>query len=206
LDELTRRANDAQRLSDRLIALLEKQAVGGHLPAVEAPSGPPSRDQYATDLEYLEARADYKAAETVKSIQAQAERAKVEQSVAQREAAWVQRQQVAATKYEDYTEVVSDPSLKISEVMAEAIKDSDVGHDLAYHLGKNPSEAARIAALSPVSQVRELGKIEARLTTVATKPVSRASAPIDPIAGGKSGTGDPAKMTMDEYVAWRKKQ
>jgi hypothetical protein len=53
--------------------------------------------------------------------------------------------------------------------MAETIKSSDIGPDLAYWLGSNPKEADRISRLSPLLQAREIGKIEAKITADPSK-------------------------------------
>jgi hypothetical protein len=52
----------------------------------------------------------------------------------------------------------------LSQPMREAIGESDVGDDVAYFLGKNPAEAARIAGLTERQMVRELTKLEGKLT------------------------------------------
>lgn len=63
----------------------------------------------------------------------------------------------------DYHEVVEDRSLPITQVMAEEIRESDIGPELAYHLGKNPHLAQEIAGLSASGQVRRIVQLEARL-------------------------------------------
>jgi hypothetical protein len=68
-----------------------------------------------------------------------------------------------AKTVEDYDSVVSNPRLDITPAMAEIIKESEDGPALAYHLGKNPEIASRLAQLPPNVAARELGKIEARL-------------------------------------------
>lgn len=117
--------------------------------------------------------------------------------------AYSARAEVAAAKYPDYAAVVGNPSLPITPAMAEAIMDSDCGPEVAYHLGKNPNEAARIANLNPVSQARELGRIEA-LVSQPRQVKQPASAPVNPVGARAAATRkDPAKMSMSEYVAWR---
>lgn len=207
LNEYRREIGDAQRREDRYLSLLEQLAGKGLPSAPEVPSGPPRRENFSDVDEYLEARADYAVAEKLKGIEHQVAQRRQQESDQALEATWRDRQAAAQTKYEDYEEVTQAKDLKISPAMAEAIKTSDVGHEVAYFLGKNPAEAARIFALgSAAAQGRELGKIETRMSSGTAKPVSKASAPIDPISGGKSGVGDPAKMSMDEYAAWREKQ
>lgn len=73
--------------------------------------------------------------------------------------------------------------LPISEVMAEAIVDSEVSVKLALHLQNNPDDASRIAALPAARQAAEIGKLEVKLSAPpATKKPSNAPAPITPVS------------------------
>lgn len=207
LDELTRRANDERRLNERLISLLEKSVSTGTAPKVDqAPSGPPQRENFETFEGYLEAKADWQVAQQFKQISQKVEREKAEREVVQREATWKQKLDSAASKYEDFADVVLSDDLAITDVMAEAMKDSDAGPEVAYYLGKNTSEAERIARLSPVAQVREIGKIEAQLNSKPARQASKAPAPIEPVGSGKTNSGSPESMSQSEYEAMRKKQ
>lgn len=78
-----------------------------------------------------------------------------------------------AAKYQDFQTLVGSESLPISEAMMNAMLAVDAGHDVAYHLGKNPAEAARIAGLAPTSQARAIGQLAKQLATPAP-----ASAPL----------------------------
>jgi hypothetical protein len=130
---------------------------------------------------------------------------KAEQLIAQREAAkqqsqvlesYHEREEEARSKYEDFEQVAYNPKLPITNVMAEAIQSSDIGPELAYHLGTNPKEADRISKLSPLAQAKEIGRIEAKLA--ADPPVKRTSsapAPISPVSA--RSTGSPAYDTTD---------
>jgi hypothetical protein len=130
---------------------------------------------------------------------------KAEQLIAQREAAkqqsqvlesYHEKEEEARNKYEDFEQVAYNPKLPITNVMAEAIQSSDIGPELAYHLGTNPKEAERISKLSPLGQAKEIGRIEAKLA--ASPPVKRTSsapAPISPVSA--RSTGSPAYDTTD---------
>jgi hypothetical protein len=93
--------------------------------------------------------------------------------------------------------------------MAETIKASDMGPDLAYWLGTNPKEADRISRLAPLLQAREIGKIEAKLgSNPLVKPTTSAPAPISPVTARTSGsssydTTDPRStktMTDSQWI------
>lgn len=121
----------------------------------------------------------------------------VSQQVFEARAALVREQ------FPDFDVVVQNPALPISDAMAEVIKDSEKGPELAYHLGKNPAEAMRISALPAIRQAAELGKLEARLSQPKPQP-KQPPAPVEPVSGIRAGgTKDPDKMTFAEFKAWR---
>jgi hypothetical protein len=78
-------------------------------------------------------------------------------------------------------------------------------HKVIYALGKNPEEASRILALSPVQQGRELERLALKAGQPATKAVSKAPAPITPVDGSTTVEKDPSKMSTDEWMKWRNK-
>lgn len=90
--------------------------------------------------------------------------------------------------------------------LLEFVAASDAGAKLIHHLGKDLDEAARISALSPVLMARELTKLELKLSQPQTKPVSKAPAPITPIAGSGPTSKDPSEMTDAEFAKWRRAQ
>ncbi len=116
----------------------------------------------------------------------------------------------AREKFADYDSVVFNPDLRITPQMAEVIKESEVGPEVAYHLGANTSEAARIAALPPLRQAVELGKIEDRLIAAKAEPKPQPAprnpppAPPKTVSGLSSGLNKSGEeMTMAEYIAAR---
>ena len=130
---------------------------------------------------------------------------KAEQLIAQREAA-KQHSQVlesyhdleeeARAKYDDFEQVAYNPKLPITDVMADTIRSSDVGPELAYYLGTNPKDAERISRLAPLAQAKEIGKIEAKLASdPPMKRTTSAPAPISPVTA--RSTGSPAYDTTD---------
>jgi hypothetical protein len=130
---------------------------------------------------------------------------KAEEIIARREAAkqqfqalesYQEREEAARDKYTDFEQVAYNPKLTITNVMAETIQSSDIGPELAYYLGSNPKDAHRIASLSPLSQAKEIGKIEAKLAAdPPMKKTTSAPAPITPVTARSSG--GPAFDTTD---------
>ena len=169
----------------------------------------PPIDQFESPDAYAEALAIRKAEELLAQREFQKQQAAVED-------AYHEREEEARAKYDDFEQVAYNPQLRVTDVMAETIKASDMGPDLAYWLGTNPKEADRISRLSPLLQAREIGKIEARLgTNPIVKPTTSAPAPISPVTARTSGnpsydTTDPrsvkAMSTSDWIEAERARQ
>ena len=87
----------------------------------------------------------------------------------------------------------------------EAVIETGAGAKVLHALGKDPDEAARIAALPPMKQAVALEQLAAKLR--APKPVSGAPKPITPV-NGKAATpsGLVDNLPMDEWVRRRNKQ
>ena len=136
------------------------------------------------------------------------------QTKAQREASFASRSREFASTVSDFNEVVKNESLRITPEMADVIKDSDDGPALAYHLGKNPDVADRIAQLPPIVAARELGKIEATLAfereKAKEKPVSKAPPPTPKVDAVESSLrvtpDDPASDTAFDAEEWAKRR
>ena len=148
-----------------------------------------SVDQFESPEAYAEALALQKAEELI----AKREAAKQQSAVLE---SYQEREEAARDKYDDFEQVAYNPKLPITNVMAETIQSSEIGPELAYYLGSNPKEAERISRMTPLSQAKEIGKIEAKL--VSAPPVRKttsAPAPISPVTARSSGA--PAYDTTD---------
>jgi len=163
----------------------------------------PPADQFESVEAYAEALAVKKAEELIAQRELQRQRAQVEDAYAERE-------EEARVKYDDFDQVAYNPNLRITDVMAETIKASEAGTDLAYWLGSNPKEADRISRLSPLLQAREIGKIEAKLSAEPPqKKTTSAPEPIRPVSAravnpGVTDTTDPRSiqtMSTSEWIA-----
>jgi hypothetical protein len=161
-----------------------------------------SVDQFESPEAYAEALAYQKAEELL----AKREAAKQQSQVLE---GYQEREESARDKYDDFDQVAYNPKLPITNVMAETIQSSEIGPELAYYLGSNPKDAERISRMTPLSQAKEIGKIEAKLA--AEPPMKRttsAPAPIKPVAARSSGsatydTTDPRStktMTDSQWI------
>lgn len=118
--------------------------------------------------------------------------------------AWGSQVQAARQRYADFDAVAYAQDVPITEVMSEIIATSDVGADVAYHLGQNKALAAQIARMNPVEAARAIGRIEVSLQLPKPRTETKAPPPISPVRGGASAIPNPDKMSMQEYIAARK--
>ena len=166
-----------------------------------APKEVPSIDNFDSPDAYAEALALRKAEELLAQRDRQKEQAVVVE-------AYSEREEKARDKYDDFEDVVYNPKLRITDVMAETIQHSDIGPDLAYWLGTNPKEAERIARMSPLMQAREIGKIEVKLAdNPPVKKTTSAPTPISPVTARSSGspshdTTDPRSIKTMSTSEW----
>lgn len=143
------------------------------------------------------------------------------------ETEWNKRVEAASKKHPDLKEVLSavvQAKLIPQNGPIDAyILDSPLGVEVFYELCSNPDEIARIAALSPVQQIRELDKIERGLATAEEKKdddipldkkedtapvIKTTSAKRPPFeAGGRStAPDDPAEAALKrrDFAAYQK--
>lgn len=200
IDEVTRQKYDAQREADYWRGLAE----GRIQPTQQQPQqqvGPPQLDQFDDYDSYEQAKISYHARQEAEALLHQmAQQHQRHQLLSTYE----QRENAARQSFPDYDNVVKDPTLPITPLMAEVIRESDVGPGVAYHLGTNRQEAQRIAALPLHRQAAELGRIEASLSQA--PPAQQRTAPNPPpktVAGISAGINkNPADMSMAEYAKW----
>ena len=159
-------------------------------------------DQFDTYDAYAEALAERKAEELLAQREAARQQAEMLE-------AYHDREETARDKYDDFDQVAYNPNLPVTEHMALSIQASDVGPDVLYWLGSNPKEAGRIARLNPILQAKEIGKIEASLSSnPPVRKTSTAPAPIAPVTARSNGaprydTTDPRStksMSTSEWI------
>lgn len=219
IDELTRARHEAEQRgraeADHWKAQAYAQAQ--RLEEIERNAPGPKLEQYNDFEAYAQAVAKFESEKAFKTgieqerqayanYQAQqAAEAQQRQAQAQYEAGLSQRLETAVKKFPDFLEVVTGPDLPgIQGTPAfAAILESEVGAEVMYYLGKNPVKAHHLASLSPIGQAVEVGRIEAAIKN--GKLVSSAPPPPSTLSGKGGATTDPARMSYDDFVAWRRK-
>ncbi len=151
-----------------------------------------------TDInEYTQALEDWAKADTLKAYaKAEAEK-RAQEQFANAQKSWAERREQAAKEIPDFSETIaSAKDVKVTDIIRDAIFDSELGPQLLYHLAKNPDVVNTLNELPPARALKELGKLEDRISSpkqetkeVKEEPkakISKAPAPINPISGGSS--------------------
>lgn len=196
----------AKRETEELRAKLESLSVKAE---PTEPGDKPQRTKFASDDEYIEALADWKAKQAIAAREkAQAEaQARAEFETIER--AWNKQCEAAKAELDDFEEAIGAAEVTISDVLVTALKESEYGAKLLYFLAKHPDELRQMNRLRPIAAVKHLAKLEAELmspgeTTDKPKPVERSKAP-EPISPVKQtpDTGRRANESFEEYRARR---
>jgi len=104
------------------------------------------------------------------------------------------------TEFQDFDAALNNLHLVgISQQALADITTMPDSHKILYQLGKNPGNAERILAMSPMQMGIELAKLST--AAPAQKPVSRAPAPISPVGGAATAEPDYSKLSDDEWFA-----
>lgn len=204
IDELVRARREAERERDALLQRVQSQPQ----PKPE----PITADKTLADFDYDEGAytsyltdlAEARAAERVQQYTRQQRVQSVQQAYKAKEA------EFAAT-VDDYDTVAFNPNLHISQNLASGLMESDMGPQLLYHLGKNPDVADNLSRMKPSAMLREMGRLEAKLSDV--KPsVSKTPPPppkVDAVEAKqtiKASSVSSDKLSTDEWLRRRNKE
>lgn len=241
IDTLTRRRYQLEAENDRLRQELESRNRGANQsnqsnqpdqgqaqlkPAIDPAK--PRRDDYATYDEWMESLSVYNTRqELANRDRAISQRTAAEQQ-ARVSADWSAKLGAAREKYEDFDDIVGDPTFQIPIPALGAVMDSEIGADISYYLAEHRDEAKALFNMTPAGAVRAIGKLEAKLeaakpagasstnpvTTTTTQnrgtqttPRTLAGKPPNTASGGRSiPAQDPEKMNYQEYKAYREGQ
>jgi hypothetical protein len=211
--EAERRAEAAEKREQQVRDMLDRQLQPKKpepAPEPQKATTEPKLDQFATYEEYVAAVADYRVEQRFQRLEQERQAEEAVKQKAEVQTGFQQKASEFKAQTPDFEEVAYNPSLPITDVMADALNYAEKGPQLLYHLGKHPEEAQRIAELSvrsPVAAAIELGKLEERLSLPQPRTTTQAPPPIRPLSGGSgSAIVDPDKMTTNEWRQWREEQ
>lgn len=183
IDELTAKRREAER--DAAYWRGQAEARTASVAQKESPRDGGGQDldpnDFNSDADYLKAVAT-RMKDEIRTVAAVEEK---KRTTAAGQAVIAKQYQDARTKHADFDNIALNPAVQVTQSMFDAAMGDSLG-DVLYHLGKNPAEADRIATLSSVQQVKEIGKIEARLTTTTTPQPTNTPNPPSTLGGGGS--------------------
>lgn len=189
-------------------------------PVQEQPEPEPDADAFDDPKAYTRAHAAWVRKQVTKDTQGLIEQARNEGKTAGEKAyarareeerlrglndQFAVRSHQFAEKNPDYLMTISNPALTfMNGDFLEALKASEKGPEIAFHIGKSPQLVAKLAGKSVPQRLAELGRIEAELSRPAPPPkVTAAPAPPTPIGGGAGGEVDPSKLSIDDWMSHR---
>ena len=205
IDKLTRDNEELRRQ-------LEARTATPAEPAKPAqPEGKPKLENFDTLEDHVEAIADWKIEQREKKRAEAEAQQKAQEAHDRLQADWSKRAKAAAKAHDDFQEVtdsVQAPDAPGVRAARQAMLEDEAGAEILYHLGKHPEELKRIAGLSPVSAIREIGKLSALLTKASVPENGKprvSSAPKPPPAltrPAKTSSDDPTDPNV--ALDWRR--
>lgn len=217
IDELTKARREAEREAEYWRIRATGEAPGKQA-TPEAPAKPaaPTREQFATDAEYLDAKAEYLVDQKLAQRDQQQAQA-VERT--QKAQSWEQKLASARSEIADFDTVMNSSEAQVAGHVAELIMEHDHGAKVAHFLAANPEALEKVNAMTPAQAAFEIGKIAAKFEAVAAEKsagssepaaevkVSKAPPPASRQVGSRGATAPKLdEMSMEEYVAARKAQ
>lgn len=156
----------------------------------------PRAEQFTDAFEYAEALAKYSTEEALRERDRQEAERRIAEERAKTFEAWNKRQAEVKAELPDYEDMLASSDVVVSDQIRDAIFESDVGPRILYHLAENPEVAEKLAKMSTISALRELGKIEARLEKAPQEEVkavvrSNAPKPISPLRATSAASETP---------------
>lgn len=198
LDTATRKFYEEKARADFLETQLKSQQPKTPV------DGEPRLEQFSDIEEYAKAKGKFEREQGIKEYVANQQAQTAKQAQDRLVSEWAKKADAGMEKYNDFEEVVGN--LTPTTPWAAAIMQAENAEEVAYYLGTHLAEAQAIIALDPFSQIRAIGRLEAKLMSEPAKPKtpSQAPAPIAPV-GGKSGGASDIPLDTDDINTWMRK-
>jgi len=206
--ELTkaRKEAEAQLAEERK----SKESLEARLAALEGNQAPrqqeqesnqrPTPDNYKDAFEYAEALSSWSAEQALVKREQEIKQKEVE---AKRETVyktWNQKLEATKAELPDYEDMVASSTVKVNDIVRDAILESDVGPRILYEIASDDDLAEKLTTMSLPSALKLIGKLEVQFERTDSKAekktvVAKSKAP-EPIRPLKS-TGGLADVATD---------
>jgi len=219
IDEITGKFRQTERIAQDLQAKLdEANAKLAAIPVKQEPMK--TLEDFAFDgaafTEYVMEESAKRAESTVERVM-QKHQAKA--SAEQSQQGFREREKAFAGEHSDYFDMVYGETNGLrhwsaSDAMASEIQILGNGHEIAYHLAKNPDIASEMAALSPRETVIAMDKLSTRIGNAAKKSAEKVVTKAPPPPPKLKTSGDAGikqkgyheGMTDAQFDAMRRKE
>jgi hypothetical protein len=201
LDEiLQKRLAKAEARSERRAKEAYREALQAvtQQPRPTSESSEPTRDQFASDADWIDAKVEHKLQQRERAAALQQQQAAQQTIASKTEDLYAKAEKVPGFDREAFDE------LPLTKTIASAVLESELGPQLMAHLSANPDDAERISRLSETRQAIELGRIEARLQSA--PKTTKTTPPITPIGQRGTTSTDLHSADFAAYKAMRAKQ
>lgn len=211
IDKLTR---EKYQLRGELEAMRRERESWNQQPTnqpLPTKAGMPKLEDFSNFDEYIAAKAEFIAESKLSKAfeereQKQRER-EAQESHKKRLETWQERIDAFRATASDFEEVLESAEVSLTESMANAIMESEMGPQLAYYLARNPEEAEKLTSLSPSALNRAIGRIESKIENEQlAKKQSTAPKPVSPVGGRATGAGNPENMSDADWLKARRAQ
>lgn len=160
---------------------------------------PPDPRQFRDVPSYNAAVAAYEVHRNIATRQLAAEKAAETERETLRQSAvarsYAEKQAKARARLPDYDKVVAQAAgIQVAPAVSEAIINSELAPDLEYHLAANPAKLHALNLMRPTDVAREIGRLEAVLSSTTQPRTTQAPPPPSALKGGTAG---PTKTLAD---------
>jgi hypothetical protein len=197
---LTKEARRSERLMAQKLAEMQSQQKPSTKPE-------PKREDFADDEAHQRAQIDHvveqRAQERAVQLVQQTQQQQRQQSAVTQ---FWERADELAERYPDFEAVVTNPNVPLNGPILEFVTESEVGPELAYHLGKNRTKALSIAQMTPIQAARALMTLESELKAKPKAQPSRAPDPMNPVGNRGSASRSSMPSDDDDVDTWRQKE
>ena len=220
--ELTKQREEARKEAQR--EREQRESLENRLKELEERATPrlvevqenvkPQPHQFNDAFEYAEALAEWSTEQALINRDKQEAERRAQEERNKVLDGWNKRLNDAKADLPDFDDMVASSDVVVNDHIRDAILESDVGPQILYHLAENPELADKLNSGSPISALRQIGRLEAQFErkeapVAEQKPSvarSKAPAPINPIKTG-SGVVDVGVDSNGEfhgtYQQWR---
>lgn len=171
--------------------------------------GKPKKEDFENLEDYLEAVTDWKVEQKEKAREVKKSEDETRSSYQKQVSSFQDKVSEFKKTADDFDEVINDVDhIPLSMGTQAVILNSEIGPRLLYEIAKDEALYEKINKMHPIDAARELGKIEAKLSSSESETkkeakVTKAPAPIKTLSSNAKAQKSPDDMDFQEFKKWR---